>query len=82
LGVGGGSKLIDAPPGAPVGAKVLNAHCPNELKEITAKAATKTVEVKILLMTIKFKFKRFGYTAISRRNWEGFSKGILDYCCW
>jgi hypothetical protein len=34
--------------------------CPNELKEATTKAANKKVEVKILLMTIKFKFKRIG----------------------
>jgi hypothetical protein len=31
-----------------------------ELNEATAKAAIKIVEVKILLITIKFKFKRFG----------------------
>ena len=37
-----------------------DAVCANELKEAKDKAIAMKEKVKILLMTIKFKFKRFG----------------------
>ena len=55
--------------------------CAVELKEAATTTAKKIVEVKILLMTIKFKFKRFGYTAISRRNLEDSQKEFENICC-
>jgi hypothetical protein len=52
----------------PAGAVVLTAQvCPNELKEANDKATAMKEKVKILLMTIKFKFKRFGYRPLSRK---------------
>jgi len=38
---------------------VVVVHCPKELKEVATEQIA--IKVKILLMTIKFKFKRFGY---------------------
>jgi hypothetical protein len=63
-----------------LGFVVLTAQvCAFELNEATAKAATRIVEVKILLITISLSLKDSVKTAISRRNWEGFSRGITDY---